>query len=102
MTNFSKHIAVSVTCTKSVNIYKQPWAEGGPPASQLPPVCPTPCCARCTSCLPEQPIAPPAQPIQDPVQSEHVQVQPGQPQLNCSYFKPEFSGKPEEDAEAHF
>ena len=27
---------------------------------------------------------------------------PGQtPQLNWSYFKPEFSGKPEEDAEAH-
>ena len=23
-------------------------------------------------------------------------------QLNWSYFKPEFSGKPEEDAEAHF
>ena len=23
------------------------------------------------------------------------------PQLNWSYFKPEFSGKPEEDAEAH-
>ena len=23
------------------------------------------------------------------------------PQLNWSYFKPEFSGKPEQDAEAH-
>ena len=30
------------------------------------------------------------------------QAPPAQvPQLNWSYFKPEFSGKPEEDAEAH-
>ena len=35
------------------------------------------------------PILPPAPPFQIP-------------QLNWSYFKPEFSGKLEEDAEAHF
>ena len=34
------------------------------------------------------PVLPPAPPVQIP-------------QLNWSYFKPEFSGKPEEDAEAH-
>ena len=33
-------------------------------------------------------MLPPAPPVQ-------------MPQLNWSYFKPEFSGKPEEDAEAH-
>ena len=49
---------------------------------------------------PVQPPAPPAQ-VKDPVQPVQIQVQPGQPQLNWSYFKPEFSGKLEEDAEAH-
>ena len=40
---------------------------------------------------PVQLPAPPAQPIQ-----------PGpMPQLNWSHFKPEFTGKPDEDAEAH-
>ena len=39
--------------------------------------------------------------VPNPVQPVQIQVQQGQPQLNWSYFKPEFSGKPEEDAEAH-
>ena len=39
------------------------------------------------------PILPPAPPAQIPNQI--------QPQLNWSYFKPEFSGKPGEDVEAH-
>ena len=39
--------------------------------------------------------APPAQPVVPP-------TQPGSlPQLNWSYFKPEFTGKPDEDAENH-
>ena len=38
----------------------------------------------------------PPQVLQQPAQQpQHV------PQLNSSYFKPEFSGKPEEDTEAH-
>ena len=45
------------------------------------------------------PCAPPAQ-VPNPVQPIQVQLQPGQPQLNWSYFKPEFSGKAE-DVEAH-
>ena len=49
----------------------------------------------------EQNPAPPVQQVQDPVQQSQVQVKPGQPPLNWSYFKPKFSGKPEEDAEAH-
>ena len=45
-----------------------------------------------------QPQKPPANPC-NPVwpQAPPVQI----PQLNWSYFKPEFSGKPEEDAIAH-
>ena len=38
-------------------------------------------------------IVPPAQPI--PKQPLHI------PQLNWSHFKPEFAGKPDEDAEAY-
>ena len=48
---------------------------------------------------PEQPPAPQGDPVKDPEQPAQIPVQPGQPQLNWSYFKPEFSGKPEEDAE---
>ena len=40
---------------------------------------------------PAEPIVPPAQPIQPNPMS----------QLNWSHFKPEFAGKPHEDAEAH-
>ena len=50
---------------------------------------------------PEQPPAPPEDPVQDPEQPAQVPLQQGQPQLNWLYFKLEFSGKPEEDAEAH-
>ena len=39
---------------------------------------------------------PQAQALQQPAQqAQHI------PQLNWSHFKPEFSGKPEEDAEVH-
>ena len=38
---------------------------------------------------------PPPTKVPNPVPPIQVQVQPGQPQLNCSYFKPEFSDKPE-------
>ena len=41
--------------------------------------------------LPEQPIVPPIKPIQPALMS----------QLNWSHFKPEFSGKLDEDIEAH-
>ena len=45
-----------------------------------------------------QPQGPPAQvPNLMLPQAPPVQM----PQLNWSYFKPEFSGKPEEDVEAH-
>ena len=44
---------------------------------------------------PAQPAVPPAQPVVPP-------VSPGpMPQLNWSHLKPEFAGKPDEDAEAH-
>ena len=47
---------------------------------------------------PMQPLNPPAQvPNQMLPEAPLAQV----PQLNWSYFKPEFSGKPEEDVEAH-
>ena len=45
-----------------------------------------------------QPQNPPANPP-NPIQSQAPPVQ--MPQSNWSYFKPEFSGKPEEDAVAH-
>ena len=47
---------------------------------------------------------PPAQPVQLPILPyQHVPSQPIQHmlQLNWSHFKPEFAGKPDEDAEAH-
>ena len=48
---------------------------------------------------PQAPAVPASQALQAPQQpaqqAQHI------PQLNWSYFKPEFSGKPEEDAEAH-
>ena len=53
--------------------------------------------------IPALPL-PPAQP--DPAQQEQQPMQPIQQEqqlahLNWSHFKPEFSGKPEEDAQAH-
>ena len=53
------------------------------------------------------PVAtPPAPPVQllaqqDQPVSPTPPGQPAPPVLNWSHFKPEFSGKPEEDAEAH-
>ena len=66
-------------------------AEGGPPALQPPPVVTD---------------TPPAPQVQLPSQQNQpvLPIQPGQPAqpvLNWSHFKPEFSGKPEDDAEAH-
>ena len=71
---------------------------GGPPALKLPPVCPPPVVPAVLPATPKQPLAPP---VQDSVQPAQVRVQLGQPPLNWSYFKPKFSGKPEEDAETH-
>ena len=48
--------------------------------------------------LPNQPPNPPANPL-NPMQPQNPPFQV--PQFNWSYFKPEFSGKPEEDAIAH-
>ena len=47
------------------------------------------------------PPTPPAQP--DPAQQAQQYTPQGQQiiHINLSHFKPEFSGKPEEDAEAH-
>ena len=66
-------------------------ADGGPTALQQPPVVPA---------------TPPAPPVQPPAQT-YEPVPPAKPRqqahgvLNWSHFRPEFSGKPEEDAEAH-
>ena len=50
------------------------------------------------STLPIQPIVPNVQPIVPSPQP----IQPApMPQLNSSHFKPEFVGKPDEDAKAH-
>ena len=76
-------------------------ADGGPHAPQLPSAHPPPVVPDVLPAPPEQHPAPPVQLVQDPVQPAQVQVQPGQPSLNWSYFKSEFSGKPEEDAKAH-
>ena len=70
--------------------------DAGLPAPQNPPAPQT--------LQVQQASQPPGQPVQ---LTEHldqlVQTQPIQHmlQLNWSQFKPEFSGKPEEDAEAH-
>ena len=67
-------------------------ADDRPPAPQPPPVIP--------------PVVPPSQLIIPPVQSIAPPSQLIQPahmfQLNWSYFKPEFTSKPDEDEEAHF
>ena len=66
-------------------------ADGGPPAPQLSPVIP----AMVAPVPPVQLPAPPAQPIIPPTQPAPM------PQLNWSHCKPEFTGKPDKDAEAH-
>ena len=44
----------------------------------------------------------PNQPNQPPNLVQNLSAAMAHPQqLNCSYFKPEFSGKPEEDSEEH-
>ena len=51
---------------------------------------------------PVQSPAPPAQPAVPLAQPVVPPFPPGpMPQLNWSHFKPEFTGKPDEDAEAH-
>ena len=69
-----------------------------PPAPQpLPDVPPVPPVQP--SVPPIQLIIPPAQPIVHPAQPN----QPApKPQLNWSHFKPEFTGKPDEEVKAHF
>ena len=61
-------------------------ADGGPQVPQPSPV----------------PQAEPAVPPAPLVQPALPPAQPGQvPKLNWSHFKPEFAGKPDEDAKAH-
>ena len=72
-------------------------AEAGLPALQILPASPGPQVLQ----LPQQPV----QPVQPPIAPDQA-VSPTQliqhmPQINGSYFKPEFAGKPEEDAGAH-
>ena len=68
-------------------------ADAGPPAPPSPSVPPAPQ-APALQPTPVQPPVPPNQPIPtQPIQ--HM------PQLNWSHFKPEFAGKPDEDAESH-
>ena len=66
-------------------------ADGGPTALQPSPLVPA---------------TPPTYLVQLPAQQYqpvHLaqQGQPAPPMLNWSHFKPEFSGKPKDDAEAH-
>ena len=52
-----------------------------------------------------QPPLPPAQPAVSPASPTQLVVPPAQPgqvsQFNWSYFKAEFAGKPDKDAEAY-
>ena len=74
-------------------------ADGRPPTPQpfpvMPPVVPPAPLVQLPA-PPEQLIVPPAQPIVPPAQP--IQTA-SMLQLNLSYFKPEFTGKPDEDAE---
>ena len=70
--------------------------DAGPPELPLPPASPAPQALQ----APQQPV----QPVQLPIASDQpVPTQPIQhvPQLNWSHLKPDFAGKPEEDAEAY-
>ena len=72
-------------------------ADGGPPAPQSSPANPAP------------PVVLPALPCNKKYLLPNPSVQPGappvqpdpMPQLNWSHVKPEFTGNPDEDAEAH-
>ena len=86
-------------------------ADRRPPAPKLPTVCKPPVAQAALQAPPAQqeqdavqnvdpvqqdPPPPPAQ-VPDPLQAPAPPAQvpnPVQPQLNQSYFKPEFSGKP--------
>ena len=65
--------------------------DEGPPVAQPPPVIPPVVCPAPPVQLAVPPIVPPIQPFQPTPM----------PQLNWSHLKPEFAGKPDEDAEAH-
>ena len=66
-------------------------ADGGLPVPQPPPAVP--------DAPPLQPPVPPTQPAIPLVQPASQPAQPDpMPQLNWSHFKPEFTGKPDEDA----
>ena len=72
-------------------------ADGRPPAPQPPPVVP-PAPPVQLPAPPTQLIVHAAQPIAPPIQP----IEPASmPQLNWSHFKPEFTGKPDKDVEAH-
>ena len=78
-----------------------------PPNPQDPPV-PAPPAYIPEPVQPQNPpahIPDPIQPLNPPAHIPNSMLPPAPPvqipQLNWSYFKPEFSGKPEEDAEAH-
>ena len=98
---------VSVTDTKSMNVYKQSWQKED---------CPCCNCLQHThplffqmSCLPSRAINCPSSTISTrssvtSVRSSTTSTCTGTTRpipRNWSYFKPEFSGKSEEDAEAH-
>ena len=72
-------------------------ADGGPPTPPVPPAPPAPQPPPIMPPVPSVQLpTPPAKPIPtQPIQPAHV------PQLNWSHYKPEFAGKPDEDAEAH-
>ena len=76
-------------------------AEEGPQAPQPPPAAPA-LPVEPPAAPPVQPPAPPTQPAVPPVQPAAPLVQPvPMPQLNWSHFKHEFTGKPDDDMEAH-
>ena len=76
-----------------------------PPNQQNPPANPPNLPANPPNQPPNPPANPPSQPPNPPTNPPNpMQPQsppPQVPQLNWSYFKPEFLGKPEEDAVAH-
>ena len=72
--------------TETTQLEKKIMAGRGPLWLQPLPVAPA--------------VVPPAPPVQLPSPPAQ-QIQPQMLQLNWSHFKPEYSGKPEEDAEAH-
>ena len=88
-------------------------ADRRPPAMKLPIVCKAPVVQATLPASPAQQeqdavqhaqqdqVQPPVLPVQVPNPVQPLQVQPGQAQLNWSYFKPELSGNSEEDAKAH-